>query len=166
MHPGSGEHLRKRFARSGLAIAGKGEAVLGARSIDHLARDDLEMAFLLPMPAAHVATIKPDHHRPTWWRRALRRRLGDVLAYDRLAHPPRPVPDRAGILCSTDRQQLRQQARHLAERRQRRIAGGDVGQLRGNRIMAEIQHAEALHIARLLTGTDEQASNPNRHITK
>jgi hypothetical protein len=63
MHAGRGERLRKRIRRGRLAVAGKGEAVLGASGIDHLARNHLEMAFLLPVPTTNVATIKPDHHR-------------------------------------------------------------------------------------------------------
>src|SRR3954464_14665877 len=62
-HPGYGECLRKRFDRGCVAVAGKGEAVLGAIGADYLAHDHLEMALLLPVAATHVATIEPDHHR-------------------------------------------------------------------------------------------------------
>jgi hypothetical protein len=43
---------------------GKREA-LGASGIDHLARNDLEMALLLPVPAAHVSAITSDYHSTT-----------------------------------------------------------------------------------------------------
>ncbi len=32
-------------------------------SVDHLARDYLKMALLLPMPTADVAAIQPNHDR-------------------------------------------------------------------------------------------------------
>jgi hypothetical protein len=89
-----------------------------------------------------------------------------VLTYDVLAHPPRPISDRARVLRPADRQQLGQQDRDLAERHQRRIAGRDVGQLWCDRIMTEIQYAEALHLNPSLTGTDKQASDPHRHIAE
>jgi hypothetical protein len=43
---------------------GKGEA-LGASGIDHLARNDIEMALLLAVPAAHVSAIESDYHSTT-----------------------------------------------------------------------------------------------------
>jgi hypothetical protein len=64
------------------------------------------------------------------------------------------------------RQQLGQQDRNLAEWHQRRISGCDVGQLRCNRIMAEIQHAKALHLNQFLTGTGKPASDAHRHIAE
>jgi hypothetical protein len=65
-----------------------------------------------------------------------------------------------------DWQQLGQQDRNLAERRRRRITGRDVGQLWRNRIMVEIQRANALHLNRILTGTDKQPSDEHRHIAE
>src|SRR3954470_3906803 len=49
-----------RIVAMALAVAGEGEAVLGALGVDHFARDHLEVTLLLPMPAAHVAAIEPD----------------------------------------------------------------------------------------------------------
>jgi hypothetical protein len=58
-----------------LAVAGKGEAVLDAIGVDHLARTHLEMALLLLVPAAHVAAVKPDHHGAAGRDRSPLRRL-------------------------------------------------------------------------------------------
>jgi hypothetical protein len=140
--------------------------MLATAGVDDLARDDLEMALFLPMTAANVAAIKPNHHRTSRWRHNRFRRLGGVLAYHLLAHPPRSVSDRACVLRPAHRQQFRQQGCHFAERCQRRIPGRDVGQLRGNRIIAEIQHGKALRCTLPLTATGKQPSNPHRHIAK
>jgi hypothetical protein len=113
------------------------------------------MAFLLAVPTAHVDAIKSDHHSAARRRRGPLRRLGGALAHDLFTHPPRPVSDRARVLRPADRQQLGQQDRDLAERRQCRISGRDVGQLWCDRIMAEIQHAEALRLTLDLAGTGE-----------
>jgi TnpA family transposase len=128
VHPGRGERLCERIRRGRRAVADKGEAVLGASGIDHLARNYLEMPLLLSVPAAHVAAVKSDHNS------AARRRCCDplgrldgVLAHDFLAHPLRPVSDGARVLRRVERQQLGQQDRNLAEWHQRRISGGDVG---------------------------------------
>jgi hypothetical protein len=43
-HPGRGERLPERLGRGRRAVAGEGEAVLGALGVDHLARDHLEVA--------------------------------------------------------------------------------------------------------------------------
>jgi hypothetical protein len=94
------------------------------------------------------------------------RRLGGVLAHDFLAHPQRPISDGARVLRSVDRQQLGQQDRDLAEWRQRRISGRDVGRFRRDRIMAEIPHPKALHLDRFLTRTDKQASDAHQHISE
>src|SRR5271165_4076381 len=61
VHASRTERLRERFGRDRLAVAGEGEAVPGAIGVDHLACDYLEMALLLPVPAAHVAAVKPNH---------------------------------------------------------------------------------------------------------
>jgi hypothetical protein len=136
--------------------------VLGASDVDHLARDHLEMALLLAVPAANVATVKPHHHAAALRHHGLRRHLGGVSAHDFLAHPPCPVSGSARILRSAGRRQ----DRNLAERHQRGISSRDVGQLWCDHIMTEIQYAEALHLNRSLTRTDKQAEDPYRHIAK
>jgi hypothetical protein len=166
VHSGSTERLRERFGRGRLVVAGEGEAVLAAIGVDHLARDHLEMALLLAVPAAHVAAIKPNYDGGGWRRRRPRRGLDGVLPHNVLAHPQRPVSDRARVLRPTDRQQFGQQHRNLTERRQRRIPGGDVGKLWRDRIMAEIQRGEALRPTMALTGTGQQPLDPHRHIAK
>jgi ribosomal protein L20 len=92
--------------------------------------------------------------------------LPAITSDDLLAHPLRPVSNRTRVLRPANRQQFVQQRRDLAERRQRRISGRNVGQLWCNRIMAEIQNAEALHLNRVLTGTDKQASDAHRYIAE
>jgi hypothetical protein len=59
VHTGCGKRLRERFGRGRLAVAGEGEAVLDGVDVNHLARDHLEMALFLAVPAAHVA-VKPN----------------------------------------------------------------------------------------------------------
>ena len=145
VHPGRGERLRERVGRDRLAVAGESEAGLAAIGVDHLARDHLEMALLLPVPAADVAAIKSNHHRPLAASRSASPSRWRA-AHDGLAHPQRPVSDCARVLRPADRQQLRQQDRNLAERRQRRISRRDVGQFWCHRIMAEIEDAEALRL--------------------
>src|ERR1700759_3544337 len=162
VHPGRGERLCERARRSCLAVARKGETVLPASGIDHFARNHLEMAFLLAVPTAHVATIKSNSHGANW----PRHRLSGVLAENLLTHPLPSVADRARILRPADRQQLGQQNRDLAERCQCRISGREVSQFGCHRITAEIQHAETLHLARSLTGTDKQPPRANRHIAE
>ena len=126
-HARRGERLPERLGRGHRAVAGEGEAVLVAIGVDHLARDHLEVAPLPPVPAAHVAAIEPDHDG------AGRRRRGGSAAsaacapHDLCADPQRPVPHRAGVLRPAERQQLGQQGRDLAERRQGRIPGRHVG---------------------------------------
>ncbi len=162
IHPGRRECLPERLGRSCLAVAGEGEAVLGTTGVDHLARDHLEVA-LRPVPAAHVAAIKPDHDRAGWLRCGELRIRGGALRNDVLAHAQRPVLDRASVLRPTDRQQLGQEGRDLAERRQCRKRGGHGGQFRG-RTRAEIEGCEALRLARTAAGADEQPSDPDRHV--
>jgi hypothetical protein len=138
MHPSCSERLRECFGRGRLAVPGEGEPVLGAIGVDHLARNHLEMALLLPVPVAHVAAVKPDHNGTAGGGRSPLRRLGGVLAHDFLAHPPCPVSDSARVWRPAGRQQLGQQDRNFAERHQRGISGRDVGQLWCNHIMTEI----------------------------
>ena len=147
MHTGCGKRLRERFDRGRLPVAGEGEAVLDAVDVNHLACDHLEMALLLAVPAAHVATVKPNDNGGHWRRRGRLRRVRAVSLHDGLAHPQRPVSNRPRVLCPAHRQQLRQQGRDLAERRQRRIPGGDVGKLWRDRIIAKIQRGETLRPA-------------------
>jgi len=67
-------------------------------SVDHLARDYLKMALLLPMPTADVAAIQPNHDRFGWLRHRLLRCLGDQRLHNGLADPQRPAPHRAGVV--------------------------------------------------------------------
>jgi hypothetical protein len=140
--------------------------VLGAVGIDHLARDHLEVALLLPMAAAYVAAIEPNHDGAGRLRRRPPQRLGGVLLHDLLADPQRPVADRARVLRPTDRKQLGQEGRDLAEGHQRRIPGRHVGQLWCDRILAEIQGSKAPRLPRALTGADEQPADAHRHIAE
>jgi hypothetical protein len=141
--------------------------VLGSAGIDDLARDHLEVA-LPPVPTAHVAAIKPDHHGAGRARHGRPRRgPGGVLPHDPLADPPRPVPHRAGVPCPTERQQLGQERGDLAERGQRRIPGGHVGELRRDGTTAKVRGSEALHAfrpARTMAGADQQPPDPERHV--
>jgi hypothetical protein len=109
VHASRTERLRERFGRRRLAFAGEGEAVLDAISVDHLARDHLEMALLLAVPAAHVPAVKPNHNRDNrggWRHRSQLRRLDAVSLHNGLAHSQRPVSDRTRVPSSTYRQRL------------------------------------------------------------
>jgi len=134
--------------------------------MDDLARDHLEMVLLLPVPAAHIAAIKTNHDDAGRLCRRLLRRLAEMLLHDLRADPQRPVPDRARVLRPTHRQQLRQQGRDPAERRQRRIPGCDIGELGCDCILAQVQHREALRLTRALTRADEQTADPDRHVAE
>ena len=83
---------------------------------------------------------------------------------DILADARRPDPDRARVLRLTHRQQLGQQARNLAERRQHRIPGCDIGQFGCNGIPTGIQDRKALRPAHTLTSADEPPADPDRHV--
>ncbi len=113
-------------------------------SVDHLARDHLKMALVLPMPTADVAAIQPNYDRFGWLCHPLLRRLGDLRLHNGFADPQRPVPHRAGVLRPADRKQLRQQRCALSERRQRRIPGRNVGQFRRHGRRFEVERCEAL----------------------
>jgi hypothetical protein len=126
VHTGRGQCPRERVRRDHRAIADEREAVLATRGVDHLAGDHFEMALLLPVTATDMAAIKPNHDGTRRLRLGLFRRLSGLLAHDLLAYSPRPVADRARMLCTTERQQFRQQHRDLAERYQHRIPGRDV----------------------------------------
>ncbi len=134
--------------------------------VDHLARDHLKMALLLSLTAADVAAIKPEHDGTGRLRRGLRRSLYDVRRHDLLANPQRPVPHRARVRCPADRQQLGQQRRDLAERRQRRIPGRDIGQLWRDSISAEVEDGKARRLTRALTKANEQPSDTDRNIAE
>ncbi len=166
VHSGRGERLPERLGRDRLAVAGEGEAVLGAAGRHDLARDHLEMALLLPVPAAHIAAIEPNHHRARRLRRGLLRAFGDMLVDDLLAHAQRPVPDRARVLRPTHRQQLRQESRDLAEGHQRRIPSRHVGQLWCDGILAQVQRGETLCFTRALTRADEQPADAHRYVAE
>jgi hypothetical protein len=135
--------------------------MLSSLSINHLARDHLEMAPIPTMPVADVAAIKPDHDRIGWLRR-----VGGMLLHDGLAHPHHSVPHRAGMLRAAHRQQLGQQGGDLAEGDQRRIAGRDVGQFRRDGIPAEVQDGKALGPIAALAGANEQPSDAQRHVAE
>ena len=52
VHPGRGERLLERFGRGRLAVAGEGEAVLGAIGVDHLARAEAVPWAMVSKPRA------------------------------------------------------------------------------------------------------------------
>jgi len=91
-----------------------------------------------------------------------------MLVDDILAHAQRPVLDLARVLRPTYRQQLGQQGRDLAKGQQHRIPGRHVGQLRCDRILAEVQCGKALRLAltHILTGADKQPADPDRHVAE
>jgi hypothetical protein len=115
-HSSRGERLPERLDRSRLAVAGEGEAVLDAMSVDHLARDHLEVALFPPVPAAHIATIEPNHDGSDRLRCGPLHGPGRVRLHDVLADPQRPVPHRARVPRPADREQLGQERGDLAER--------------------------------------------------
>ncbi len=168
VHSDRGERLPERLGRNRLAVAGKGEAVLGTIGTDDLARDHLEVTLVLSVPAAHVAAVQPNHDGAACLHHRSLHGLAEMLADDILAHAQRPVPDRARVLRPIYRQQLGQQGRNLAEGQQRRIPGRHVGQLRCDRIPTEVQCGKALRPAlnHILTGADEQPANPDRHVAE
>jgi len=145
VHSGHGERLPERVGRDRLAVAGESEAGLRAVGVDHLAGYHLEVALLLRVPTADITAIKPDHdgtgrlhrYRPL-------RRFGCVRLHDVLADPQRPVPHRARVLRSGDRQQLGQQGCDLAEQRQGRIPGRHIRQFRVHSRRVEVQDSKAL----------------------
>ena len=57
-HSSRGERLPERLDRGCLAVAGEGEAVLDAMSVNHLARDHLEVALFPPVPAAQPPKMR------------------------------------------------------------------------------------------------------------
>ena len=67
-----------------VGLTGEGEAVLGALGVDDLARNHLEVA-LRPVPAAHVATVEPNHDRAGRRRCGEFRLLGGAKRHDVLA---------------------------------------------------------------------------------
>ncbi|MGI4795528.1 MAG: hypothetical protein ACRYG8_15925 [Janthinobacterium lividum] len=168
MHSGHGERLLERLGCGRLAIAGEGEAVLGTIGTDDLARDHLEVPLVPPVPAAHVAAIETNHDGAACLYHRLLRGFAEMLLDDILAHAQRPVPDRARVLRPAYRQQLGQKSRDLAERHQRRIPGCDVRELGCDAILAEVQDGKALRpaLTHILTGADEQAADPDRHVAE
>jgi len=161
-----GERLPERLGRDRLAVAGEGEAVLGAFGMNDLARDHLKMALLLPVSAAHIAAIETNHNGAGRLCRRLLRRLDEVLLHDLRADAQRPVPHRARALRPTHRQQLRQESRALAEGQQRRIPGCDIGELGCYGIATEVQDRKALRRTRALTRADVQPANAHRHVAE
>jgi hypothetical protein len=101
MHSGRGERLPERLGRDRLAVAGKGEAVLGTIGTDDLARDHLEVPLLLSVPAAHIAAVETNHNGAACLHHRVFRGLVEMLLDDILADPQRPVPDRARVMRPT-----------------------------------------------------------------
>jgi len=140
--------------------------VLGAIGMNDLARDHLEMAFLLPVPAAYIVAVQPNHDGAGRLCRRLLRRLDEVLLHDLRADARRPVPHRARVLRPTHRQQLRQESRDLAERHQRRVPGCDIGELGCDGIATEVQDRKALRRTRALTRADVLPADAHRHVAE
>jgi hypothetical protein len=65
-----------------------------------------------------------------------------------------------------ERQQLGQESRDLAERRECGIPGRDMGQLGCDRALAEVDGGDALRLGRAPAGADEQPSDPHRHVAE
>ena len=166
MSSGHGERLLERGGGNHGAVTREDETGRDAIGVDHRARDHLTMALLLPVPAADVAAIKPNHDKFGWLRRGRFCRPGGMRLHNGLADPQRPVPHRAGVLRPADRQQLRQQDRHLAERRQRGILRRHIRQFSASSRRLEVEDSNALCVARTLAGTGEQAANPSRHVAE
>lgn len=137
------------------------EARLDAIGVDHLTGDHLKMTLLLAVPTADVAAIKSGHDGIGWLRR-----VGGTRLHNGLANPQRPVPNRAGVRRPAGRKQLRQQGGDLAERCQRRIARRHIRQFRRHSRRFEVEHREALGLARSLAGTGGQPPDPNRHVAE
>ena len=119
-----------------------------------------------PVPAAHVAAIEPDHDGAGRLRRGRLRSLGRMPLHD--LSPTRIVLLRTVpafcaplIGSSSDRR-----VATLPNGDQRRIPGRHVGQLRRDRVLAEVEGGEALRLARALTGADEQPSDAHRHVAE
>ena len=93
IHARCGERLLERRGRSRLAVADEGEAVLDAMSIDHLARDHLEVALFPPVPAAHTQAEK-----------AFSSLANISFSTDEVLDPmPRKVPATPATLCARSR---------------------------------------------------------------
>jgi len=146
LHTSRGERVLERIGCHRGAIARECEAGLDAMSVDHLARDHLEMALVLPVPTADVAAIQPKHDPFGWLRRPLLRHLGDLQLPQRLCRPATScsAPHRTGVLRPADQKQPRQQRCDLAEGRQRRIPGRHVGQFRRHSRRLEVERCKAL----------------------
>ena len=121
--------------------------MLGGVGTDHLARDHLEAASLVPVPVTHVAAVQPEHDRARHRQHRLARRVNGVRLHDCRADPQRPVAHRAGVLRPVKRQQLGQKRRDLAERRECRIPGHHLSQIGRDRIAAEVERGDALRPA-------------------
>src|SRR5258708_924048 len=98
MYSGHGERLLERVGGDRGAVARESETELDAIGVDHLARDHLKMALLLPVSTADVAAIKSNYDRFVWLRRGRFYRVDAMRLHHVLADPQRPVPHRAGIL--------------------------------------------------------------------
>jgi hypothetical protein len=133
---------------------------------DHLARDHLEAAPLVPVAVAQVAAVNADDNRTRRRRRRLACTRDGMRLHDLCPDPQRPVAHRAGVLCSADRQQLGQEVGGLAERHERGIPRRDVGQLGRHRILAEVERGDALRPALTPAGADEHAPHPHRHLAE
>jgi hypothetical protein len=89
-----------------------------------------------------------------------------VRLHDFRTDPQRPVAHRAGVLHPAERQQLGQECCNLAERCEGGIPGRPVGQLRGQRVLAELEHGAALHRGRTPAGAGEPPSHSHRHVAE
>ena len=149
-----------------MTVADKGEAVLDTVGTDHLARNYLEAAPLASVPITHVAAVQPDDDRAQRLQRRPVLQSDGMCLDDFRANPQCPIAHRAGVLRPAERQQLGQKGGNLAERRQRRIPGRDVGQLGRYGIAAEVKHSAALRPVLTPARANEQASHPDWNVAK
>ena len=97
------------------------------------------MPLVLSVPAADVATIEANNDG---FGRLLRCR--DIRPHDGLTAPHGSVAHRARVRRAADRQQLRQQVRDLAKRRQCRVPRCHIGQFGRHGRGLEVEGGEAL----------------------
>jgi predicted ATPase len=176
------------FARAGKIAEGLAAAALAMERAEHtethwlfpeLLRTKVELLLLQDATGAVAAAEGHFRQALDWARRqgALSLELRAATSLARLLRDHVRIADAKAVLQSVydrftegfdtaDRQQLRQQHRNLAERRQRGMPGGDVGEVWRDRIMAEIQRSEALCSTLALTGTGKQPLDPHRHIAE
>jgi hypothetical protein len=76
IYSGHNERLLESVGGDSGPVARESKTRLDAISTDHLARNHLKMALLLPVPTADVAAIKSNHGRFIWLRRGRLDRVG------------------------------------------------------------------------------------------